>query len=478
MTAPKLFLSYAWSTAEHDQWVINLATELVQSGVDVKLDKWDLREGHDAVAFMEQMVTDPSISKVVIVSDQTYASKADRRTGGVGTETQIISKEVYERTTQDKFVVVLAERDGEGKPYLPTYYKSRIYIDLSEADAYAVNFEQLLRWAFGKPIHVRPELGKPPAFLDEESSFSLGTSALARRVIDALRNDKGYARGALDEYLTTFAQHIERLRITPKAGELDDQIVGAIESFLPARNEFLQVLGTLTQYGRAGEAGSVLHRFIESLLPYYAQAQDQRSWDPHEFDHFKFIVHELFLYCVASLVRHGDYASANHLMTQPYYLAHNAQRGRGAAEHFSAIRQYLRSLEIRNRRLNLRRLSLRADLLEQRSKTTGIPFRYIMQADFICFMRASLTGADLYDGWWPETLVYANYGYGPFEEFARAASRTHLARVLPLLGVSSLEPIQAKLQDFQRDPNALPRWEHAGINPAAMLGFKELGTQP
>ena len=235
MTAPKLFLSYAWSTAEHDQWVINLATELVQSGVDVKLDKWDLREGHDAVAFMEQMVTDTSISKVVIVSDQTYASKADRRTGGVGTETQIISKEVYERTTQDKFVVVLAERDGEGKPYLPTYYKSRIYIDLSEADAYAVNFEQLLRWAFGKPIHVRPELGKPPAFLDEESSFSLGTSALARRVIDALRNDKGYARGALDEYLTTFAQHIERLRITPKAGELDDQIVGAIESFLPAR---------------------------------------------------------------------------------------------------------------------------------------------------------------------------------------------------------------------------------------------------
>ncbi len=69
MTAPKLFVSYSWSTPDHEQWVVDLATELVESGVEVILDKWDLREGHDAVAFMENMVTDPSITKVVIVSD-------------------------------------------------------------------------------------------------------------------------------------------------------------------------------------------------------------------------------------------------------------------------------------------------------------------------------------------------------------------------------------------------------------------------
>jgi hypothetical protein len=63
----------------------------------VILDKWDLREGHDAVAFMEKMVTDPEINKVLIIADQIYADKADGRSGGVGTETQIISKEVYEK---------------------------------------------------------------------------------------------------------------------------------------------------------------------------------------------------------------------------------------------------------------------------------------------------------------------------------------------------------------------------------------------
>ncbi len=64
----------------------------------------------------------------------------------LGQETQIISKEVYDNQKQDKFVLVVTEKDENGKPYLPTYYKSRIYIDLSEPDSYAENFEKLQRW--------------------------------------------------------------------------------------------------------------------------------------------------------------------------------------------------------------------------------------------------------------------------------------------------------------------------------------------
>lgn len=164
---PRLFISYSWSTSEHEQWVIDLATELVNSGVDVVLDKWDLREGHDSIAFMEKMVTDPSISKVILVCDQVYASKADGRAGGVGTETQIISAEVYAKQSQDKFVAVIAEKNDAGKPCLPTYYKSRIYVDLSESDRYAENFEKLLRWIFDKPLYLKPEIGKPPSFIIE-----------------------------------------------------------------------------------------------------------------------------------------------------------------------------------------------------------------------------------------------------------------------------------------------------------------------
>jgi hypothetical protein len=41
------------------------------------VDKWDLREGHDAVQFMEAMVTNPEITKVAVVSDKQYADHCD-----------------------------------------------------------------------------------------------------------------------------------------------------------------------------------------------------------------------------------------------------------------------------------------------------------------------------------------------------------------------------------------------------------------
>ena len=53
MKATKAFVSYSWSDPEHEEWVLQLATELMESGVRVILDKWDLKEGHEANAFME-----------------------------------------------------------------------------------------------------------------------------------------------------------------------------------------------------------------------------------------------------------------------------------------------------------------------------------------------------------------------------------------------------------------------------------------
>jgi hypothetical protein len=95
MTPPKLFVSYSWANPDHEAWVLKIATELCEFGVDVILDKWYLKEGHDANAFMEKMVTDPEIKKVILICEKTYAEKADKRSGGVGTESQIISAEIY-----------------------------------------------------------------------------------------------------------------------------------------------------------------------------------------------------------------------------------------------------------------------------------------------------------------------------------------------------------------------------------------------
>ena len=475
-SSPRLFISYSWSSPEHEQWVIDLATELIHSGVDVVFDKWDLREGHDSIAFMEKMVTDASITKVILICDKSYASKADDRKSGVGTETQIISAEVYAKQAQDKFVAVIAERNLDGKPYLPTYYKSRIYVDLSESDRYAENFEKLLHWIFDKPVYLKPEIGKAPSFIVEPDAPMLGTSAIAKRVIEGFKTDKGYTRGACGEYFSLFSEHLERFRITGTEGESDDRIVKSIEDFTPSRNEFIQVITVLAQYADTQQYMPLLHRFFESLTPYMSRPANINQWIVTDFDNFKFMVHELFLYAIAILLRGDHIEAATYLLSQPYYVHSNSEVGKDPSASFLTLREDIGSLEIRNQRLKLNRLSLRADLLEQRSKSSGIQFRHIMQADFVCFFRADLVYSVRYDRWWPETLIYATRQYGPFELFARAASKSYLLRVLALLAAPDLGTIKTKLDEYAAGKKEIPKWQFESFNPSALIGFDQLGT--
>ena len=478
MKAPKLFISYSWSNPVHEQWVLDLATELRDSGVDVILDKWDLKEGHDSVAFMEKMVTDSEIKKVAIIADEIYAAKADGRAGGVGTETQIISKEIYENQKQDKFVAVVTQKDEQGKHYLPTYYKSRIYIDLSEPDKYSENFEKLLRWIFDKPLYVKPDLGKRPLFLDEPEPISLGTAAKFKRVIDAIRNSKTYASGALEEYLNAFGENLEAFRIRKPNGEIDDAIVKNIEGFLPYRNEVIQLVIYMSQYAPKEENIQRLHRFFENLVPYMHRPGHVTVWNEWDFDNFKFIVHELFLYTITVLIKLERFEQANYLLEQRYYLPGNSDYGRDVMVSFTVFREYMRSLEHRNERLGLRRLSVRADLLKERSAGIGMEFRHIMQADFVLFMRAELEGKDDWDRWWPETLVYLGRFHSPFEIFARATSKRYFDKVKCLLAINTPGDLEALLSKYKEGKRRLPKWEFNSFSPHELLGYDQLAKRP
>jgi hypothetical protein len=76
--------------------VLELATEFQQSGVDMILDKWDLKEGHDAYAFMEQMVTDPEIEKVILIYDNFTLRKRTE---------EVVALELKLRSYQERFTL-------------------------------------------------------------------------------------------------------------------------------------------------------------------------------------------------------------------------------------------------------------------------------------------------------------------------------------------------------------------------------------
>lgn len=478
MDAPKAFVSYSWSNPVHEQWVLDLATELRESGVDIILDKWDLKEGHDAIAFMEKMVTDPEIKKVIIIADKTYASKSDGRSGGVGTEAQIISKEIYDNQEQDKFVAVVSQKDEQGKAYLPTYYKSRIYIDLSEPDNYGENFEKLLRWIFDKPLYLKPDIGQRPSFVNDSETISLGTTANFKRAIDAIKNSKTFATGALEEYLKVYSENLEKIRIGEIEGEFDDAVFKSIEDFLPYRNEAIQIFSAIAQYGISDQNIQILHRFFESLIPYTNRPKNVKYWHDSSADNFRFIIHELFLYAMAILIRHERFEQANYLMEQRYYLPENSDYGRDVMSSFIFFRQYIKSLEHRNNRLNLRRLSLRADLLKNRCLGIGIEFRYLMQADFVLYLRAELEAPNRYATWWPETLLYLGDYNRPFEIFARAISKRYFDRVKCLLGIDLPSDLETLVNEYRENKRKIPQWQFESFNPVSLLGFNQLSTKP
>jgi len=51
---PKVFISYSWSSPTHQLLVKQWAEQLVADGIDVMLDIYDLKEGHDKYAYMER----------------------------------------------------------------------------------------------------------------------------------------------------------------------------------------------------------------------------------------------------------------------------------------------------------------------------------------------------------------------------------------------------------------------------------------
>lgn len=444
---PKVFISYSWSSPEHEDWVLSLANELMQDGIDVILDKWNLKEGQDINAFMEQMVNDPSIDKVLIISDKTYADKANNRQGGVGTETLIITPKMYGDHKQEKFIPIIASKDESGNTCLPTYCEGRLRIDLSDENDYSVNFEKLIRCIYNQPVFVKPPLGKKPSYLDDTKQINIGTSGLYKRLIDAIHNGKPNLSGVLNEYLTTFSENLEKFEIKDWDKEtFDDQIVESIDLFTPARDEFLQVVIALAQYCPTQENIEKIHAFLESLFPYMDRHRVSGTGHYYKYmsDNFKFIIHELFLYIIAILIKYEKFELANYLFVTSYYYTNPLSDRRLFS--FDRFRPYLESLdEYRNKRLSKNRISIHADLIKDRATFKSIKFDDLMQADLVIFIRAS----QLHQHYYPVTLVFSIHSESTFEIFARACSKSYFERMKKLFDVNTVEEFKAiKLKEI------------------------------
>lgn len=452
---PKAFVSYSWTSPQHEDFVIGLAERLVSDGVEVILDKWDLKEGHDKYVFMEQMVTDPDVAKVIIVSDKNYAEKADARKGGVGTESQIISAEVYSKAKQEKFVPVVVEFKEDGEPWLPSFLKTRIYINLSSPDVFYAEYEKLIRNIYDRPLRAKPQIGKPHTCLLEEAPRA-GTSSHAFSAFkDAVLAGKSNARTLGTTFLERVLDGMEELRFEASE-DVDERVVDGIARLKPYRDQFCEYLRLVVDSSLAEDSFQRIHSFLERALLYNYPTEGMRSYNELWFDHYRFFNMELFLYLSATLIRAGKYNLLDMFLSEGYYLNREYRR---KLRDFSVFNEYIRGLdEYRNQRLELNRISLTADLLHDRADVKGLSFESIMQSDFVLCLRSVLHSDASKSRWFPRTLIYRErFDNEPFELFVRATEERHFEILKTLLKVISKADLVDKLKNAYK-VHDLDRW--------------------
>ena len=453
---PKIFISYSWHPEENKIRVQQLARRLMSDGVDVILDVWSLKDGQDKYVFMEKMVTDPDINKVLIICNKDYAEKADNRKGGVGTESTIMSDEIYSKAEQTKFLPIVFEKGDDGMIYKPHFLKSRIHIDMSSDDCYEMGYEQLLRDIFDKPLIKKPALGSMPAFLETDETILLST-AKEQRLLKVKNEESSSFKDWVERYFEKLIASLDQFKISFRGGnikDLVDQIEKSIDSMQMVNNDFINFLETVSTNEEC--KGEQFVDFFENLLQYYEDNNialaTSNSVSYLVNDNYRFFNYELFLSFAAIILKHQRFDIIRDVVSADFCILSNRIGREVMPLNYVEFQKYNYTLDRFKKNLrNSNLISEAATLLK--SKMDGKLFEEMVEADILLYYLSLVyvKTEELYDTWYPELSIYTS----SFTILPKLASSRYFEKTKILFGVDDKESfvtlIKGLKDNLQRD---------------------------
>lgn len=154
---PRVFISYSHDSQEHKNWVLELATNMREHGVDVILDQWDLSIGKDLRFFMEKGLDKTDF--VLCVCSSIYVQKADDGIGGVGYESTIISRDLLVNSNTENVLPVIKNNSEAQKT--SKFLLNKIYSNFDTGNYYD-EYRLLLEKIYGEDSKKKPALGNSP----------------------------------------------------------------------------------------------------------------------------------------------------------------------------------------------------------------------------------------------------------------------------------------------------------------------------
>jgi hypothetical protein len=459
LPTPKLFISYAWTSEDFRVRVRNLADRLMSDGVNVLIDQYELSGGSDLQVYMEKSVNDPSVTKVIAIINPTYVQKSNNRAGGVGTETTIMSKKVYEQIHSDvnKFTAVLFER-GEPES-LPTMFTNKVYIDMSTPDLEIEKYDELLRWAFDRPVLRKPMLGAPPAYLLEDEPKQSTTALQSKQLNLAIKSNNVRQ---IERY---FKQYLEAMTQTLKAFEpaiktennrsiLDpDLAVAAVKGFSVYRLEYAELLKeVITGTDLAdqkledclGEFFDELGDFAENLT--WWNKAENLIWNRECFDHAGICVHALFIDTFA-LLRKANYQKVAQGLLEREFITQKPNSSSKVVSRYPIF--YAPSEVFRNLDGNMRifRPEITAARLMRETIPKTIKLEDFYEADFVLALYSELHS--IRDGhrsiyWYAVSM--ATWNNQPMPSFLAGTQLKRIQPTLELLGFDNISQLKSAIE--------------------------------
>ncbi len=465
----KVFISYSWAVQER---VVELAERLIANGIDVVLDVYDLKEGQDKYAFMEQSVNDDTIDRVLIICDKTYAEKANNREGGVGDETVIISQEVYGQVKQEKFIPIIFEVDENNKAYCPHYIKSRIYIDLStEDDIYETEYEKLLRNIYEKPLFKKPALGSQPEWLENDT---VDLSAL-RDTVKQIRGYTGSNTAKADFLLRKGIEQFVEAAKSFEASDLDS-LLPAINSTKPLRDVFVSFCEALIYSSL--EISNTICTLIESLYNDLHDASQKRSYCDADFELYDYIIWEMLITCTAILLHYEKFKALHDIVCHTYFLRDSYFNNSVKPYSYFKFRKYFRTIEghCKQNSQFKNKITLSGQILVEREKKPILTKDTLSNADIVLYQLGGVLeiSDEESDYWFPNSYVYHEHVQALWQKLK---SKQYCEKIMPLFGVRTVDELKAVIekQPFDRRMSYSESFYSAPVILTA-IKLDEIGT--
>lgn len=475
MENPKVFISYSWHPKENQIRVQQLAERLSSDGVHVIIDIWDLQDGQDKNKFMEQMVANPDVKKVLLICNKEYAEKANARKGGVGIESTIVSEEIYEHSDQTKFIPVVYEYE-DGKPCVPVFAKSRIFVDLSSDDKFEGGYDQLLRDIYDKPRFQRPPIGKMPSYLAADDPVMLPTSNKVKGIKNAIMTANPNMNLLIRDYLDVFLSSLLSYKIdyhTLNDSNFIDVIEKSIVEMIPLKNDFMDFV--LAVVGTQYLSKELLSDFFERMLQFYADNEINlyvaNSLDCVCFDNYRYFNYDLFLSVVTLLLAKEQFEMVHELVSHHFCIVEELRMSSPQEMSFIRFRSYNYTLnQYKNNRRRLNRVSVVADMMKQNA--VKVRFDDMVRTDLLLYYLSLIYPSKdrVEQYWYPELSAYNQQ----FFVLPKLASLRYFNKAKVMFGVSSVEQYKNLVSSI-KEPNRNDIYRNI---PSAIKGLsvEDVGT--